>query len=570
MSKTRQQRMALTRRESCDEEVAGDVFDLVARDAQRKLEEVALSAFPNSSTRIGGAEHFYVRESSDDDNVFGRGRTITRGPAVRLSRRNSSAEDISWAFKEMQEHAAVLSGPRDRMSTLDLDRMSIDGPPSDAMGLTTVPRGSLSGSLDIIDERPISSYFRADSPLPTIGESVRRDAHFQPESPGIQPIGEGFMPYIPPAPVGQAADIPYPPASRVPADTAFSSRHATPSPFGGLHRERDMSLERLRNLHRLRTTAAPPMLGGDLSFRLCPSPEHTKLEPDQLWDLQKGVTVEESNRDFSGQRGLWRGYCYSADKSEQLAPAERPAMISTPFPAGTPGDPFARAFSMSVTNDTISEEPEPTEPPAHSVQTKTLLSPFHLRDETHSAPLHALSRVHDHQHNQPSKGPHLLQGLDERLRKEKAAVDLEDKITAEFDDAFITQVYNYLSLGYPAMARSYDDELSKISRISVEELERDDGAVMYSLWSLDRRRGGHDHNEGTPAIYRPSNGKKVNPTGYIMLDSEEKYSVSEEDRTPRWRALKKYIYEWARQHPDLDAISPLAWGMQERRGSWGL
>jgi hypothetical protein len=55
-----------------------------------------------------------------------------------------------------------------------------------------------------------------------------------------------------------------------------------------------------------------------------------------------------------------------------------------------------------------------------------------------------------------------------------------------------------------------------------------------------------------------------------MLDSEEHDGVREEDRCPRWKALKKYIYEWARQHPDLDAISPLAWGMQERRGSWGV
>ncbi len=43
-----------------------------------------------------------------------------------------------------------------------------------------------------------------------------------------------------------------------------------------------------------------------------------------------------------------------------------------------------------------------------------------------------------------------------------------------------------------------------------------------------------------------------------------------DDTCPRWRALKLYIYEWARQHPDLDAISPLAWGVQERRGSWGI
>ena len=158
----------------------------------------------------------------------------------------------------------------------------------------------------------------------------------------------------------------------------------------------------------------------------------------------------------------------------------------------------------------------------------------------------------------------MLQGLDERLRKEKANAELDDRIVAEFDDGFVTQVYNYLSLGFPATARPYDDELSKISHISVSDLERDDTEMM-DLWEPDSDYTGSD--EGSPKL--PIRPRKA-PIGHIMSDGEEKPGLCEEDRCPRWKALKLYILEWARQHPDLSAIRPLpslmAFG--ERRGSW--
>src|ERR1051326_1443028 len=52
-------------------------------------------------------------------------------------------------------------------------------------------------------------------------------------------------------------------------------------------------------------------------------------------------------------------------------------------------------------------------------------------------------------------------GLDEKLK-------IEISIEEEFSDEFVTQVYNYLSMGYPSIARDYDEELSKISRIPVD------------------------------------------------------------------------------------------------------
>ncbi|KAL1856897.1 hypothetical protein VTK73DRAFT_8203 [Phialemonium thermophilum] len=571
LSKTREDRMALARRESCDDEVADGVFDLLAREAQRKLQEVAMTAFPHSNNvRIGGAEHFYVREGSDDDSVESRGRPMHRSAGrVRHSRRNSSTEDISWAFKEMQEHVSRLQMAPERISTMDLDNMSIDGPPSDAMGLTRAQRASLTGSplwsssrgsLDPVGDHH-TSYAHADSHLPTIGESAL--PYSRSESPEIRPIGETFMPYIPSAPAGKAAHMPYAPASQIPPETGFGGHRPAPSPFSPFHGERDMSLERLRNLHRLKASHSPPLLGDDLVFRMCPSPEMTKLEPDHLWDLQKGATAEDPNRDTSEEHGLWRGYCYTSDKTENLIPADRPAMISTPHPLLSPGDPFARAFSMSIATDAISEEPQPVQDRSRTAKG----SPARTANSTLlGVPGDSRGRGHGHE----PKGLHMLQGLEERLRKEKEAADLEEKIVGEFDDAFVTQVYNYLSLGYPATARAYDEELSKISHISIEELERDDDAVLDSMFSGDVGGCGGAGADGVKTPVNGARARKGNVTGHIMLDSEEKQGVPEEQRTPRWRALKKYIYEWARQHPDLDAISPLAWGVQERRGSWGL
>lgn len=558
------------RRESCDDEIAGGFFNLAARDAQTKLQEVAMSAFPNSGQRIGGAEHFYVREGSDDDSL--RGRARVRGPWDHMlpSRRNSSEEDISWAFKEMQEHAMIAVRGKDhmldRMSTLDLDNMSIGSPPSDAMGLTR-SRQSLSRS-PMWTSRPSSGHLgpmgeshmpllRSESPLPTIGESAM--PYIPPESPDFHPIGETFMPYIPSAPPGKAGGMPYVPASQIPAETNF--RHH--SPFMPFPQERDMSLERMRNQHRARARGSPPMLGADLVFRMCPSPQQTKLEPDHLWDLETGKTMEETNRDPTEQRGLWRGYCYTSDKMEQLAPIERPAMLSTPAPQTSPGDPFARAFGQQSAPVALSEEPTPvgsvTRAGTHPKSAGVQVPPDHrVRKQASPRGLHMLQN---------------LQGLDEKLKKEKELVEREEKIAAEFDDKFVTQVYNYLSLGYPALARQYDDELSKISHIGVDELEQDDEAIMEGLWGSDEHGqtagNGHAIGPGGDGIKNKA-GKKIQATGHIMLDSEEKYGTNEEDRGPRWKALKLYIYEWARQHPDLNAISPLAWGVGERRGSWGI
>jgi len=124
-------------------------------------------------------------------------------------------------------------------------------------------------------------------------------------------------------------------------------------------------------------------------------------------------------------------------------------------------------------------------------------------------------------------------GLEERM-------DMETVIEQEFSDEFITQVYNYMSLGYPSVARDFDEELAKAAKVPITDLQQDD--------NLPRSRG------------------------YIRLgpDNEAKDGVTEES-CARWRALRVYIHDWARQQPSITKTKPMETGwVAARKGSWAL
>ena len=242
-------------------------------------------------------------------------------------------------------------------------------------------------------------------------------------------------------------------------------------------------------LERMRSAASPPMLGGDLKFRMCPSPKATKFESDQK------VDVQPFRSDSGG--GLWGGYCVAEEVGEYLSPSldKGPTLIQTPHIERA--DPFASAFATEI--------------------------PGGARSPKNSG---------DH------GGLRMLAGIDERLKAEVVRSKMEETLLEEFDDTFVTQVYNYLSLGYPALARPYDDELARISRIAADELRRDDKNKVSQ---------GHiglaDHSAGTA-----------------------------DQHCARWKALRIYILEWARQHPSMSnsAMGPQAWGVRARRDSWGI
>ncbi|KAK7448552.1 hypothetical protein CaCOL14_011799 [Colletotrichum acutatum] len=508
------------RRESEDENAGTYMLEWAAMEAERQMQEAALAAFPNSRPREGGAAHFYFRESSGDDSTpesvspqQSGTQAKPRGRHGHAPRRKSS--EVGYWQKEMQKHAQDLAVARgehapvfdddDDESTKndsELDRMELDTPP-DPMWLTNkrnhTTDTSSKGPLEPIGE----SFMPLIAPDPIATQDTRRP-ELPPPEPVSKPIGDTGMPFIPPDAAGKPAQVPIAAPAQIVPETGFRKpQGGFGRPFGNFGLPAETS-----EFRKMRKAASPPMLGKDLVFRKCPSPKQTKLEPDH--PFTEGPTVEERNRDATGEAGLWRGYCFRGSESDQaIVPPhlQGPRMLHTPLPAATPADPFAAAFSKSSLTDE----------PGSDYASATL------------TPNTAEHRVRSGE----AKGLHMLAGLEDRLKREKA---LEEKIASEFDDIFITQVYNYLSLGYPAMARSFDEELAKIAQVSVEELEADDAKQMAS--------------------------------GHLMEPAEAE--LAEEKRCPRWKALKSYIYEWARQHPDLDSLDSLAWGVRERRGSWAI
>lgn len=293
----------------------------------------------------------------------------------------------------------------------------------------------------------------------------------------------------------------------------------------------------------MRDRARPPMLGEDLVFPRSSSPEPARFDVTQgstvlrnqmcyltehaeaekrrtgeegaLWQAPgtkpatSTKTTTASSKSAS-PKGLWGGFC--VDDSEQkekqglLAPPSAQTGLMTPAPQVEPANPFERAFTA----------------PRGSMVTnggglKTLPSP-------------AIVTGCD------------LNAIDTVLSAEQ---ELDLIMQREFPDSFITQVYNYLSLGYPSLARPFDEELSKISRISMAQLRQDDQKAKHS------------------------------PRGYIRLGSDFEGGGGEgftEQSCVRWQSLKLYIREWARQEKNMVKVDGLGgmWGTGARRGSWAI
>ncbi|KAL8722609.1 MAG: hypothetical protein Q9225_000915 [Loekoesia sp. 1 TL-2023] len=258
--------------------------------------------------------------------------------------------------------------------------------------------------------------------------------------------------------------------------------------------------DQMKPMHK---AASPPMAGQDLMFQRCQSPRQTRLDVGQypgapshigapssrehsgLWTPQGGASRQNS------KSGLWMGVCAASAQKPH-----GPAMIQTGLL--TPGvdrdDPFA-----SASGDQISTQQLPPSPPA-------------------------------------STGSNKNPRLDQVLSREKTIDD-------EFHDGFVTQVYNYLSFGYPALARKYDHELSKITRIPVKILRQDDG-----------------HTNAKGYVGAPEG------TGCDLRGVQE-------GQCERWTALRLYVREWARQQPRMgnrDGVANEDWGARARKGSWAI
>ena len=271
-----------------------------------------------------------------------------------------------------------------------------------------------------------------------------------------------------------------------------------------------------RELERMRKQARPPMLGRDLKFPRCQSPDAARFDVTQgAINPEELLQRTESNESLKPREGLW---CSASKASKDcLSPGSRPGSHSPSSPSliGLWG-----GFCRESSGCGISR-PGPT----------GLLTP---RIELEEKQMDFTSGQHLQRQLPPSPPPSTCgtNTLDEKL-------ELEQALEEEFSDAFVTQVYNYLSLGYPSLARKYDDELGKIARVPVSDLRQDD--------------------------HLPTS------RGYIRLGEDEaaKGDHIAEDQCLRWRALRLYIHEWARQQPYMSPPeNTQGGGVTVRRGSW--
>ncbi|KAL2819891.1 hypothetical protein BDW59DRAFT_164923 [Aspergillus cavernicola] len=246
-------------------------------------------------------------------------------------------------------------------------------------------------------------------------------------------------------------------------------------------------------LTQLRQIVSPPMLGGDLVFPQSHTPETTVCE---------GTHTNNSNcggRVFSPFSGLWSR---SPRPSVQF---ERDGLWNGTCKLGR-----------------------------HSTHGNELLSSGLI------TPKHGIGAEAWESSNEASRvGAQRQQNSNLAIHSPGDNFNQSEYTDQQYNGGFVTQIYNYLSLGYPSIARYYDYELSKVSGVPVAALRADD---------LNTDAKGH-----VRAHNLTDNGSV---TGVCM----------------RWTALRLYIQEWARQQPwmlEADHYHE-TWGVRERKGSWAL
>lgn len=258
-----------------------------------------------------------------------------------------------------------------------------------------------------------------------------------------------------------------------------------------------MGWQKDNEMKPMRSAASPPMAGEDLKFPKCPSPQATRMDVHQYPGM-KNYKDQERRR----HTGLW-----------------------------TPGGGSSRQNSVSGLWMGVNAASVQANMVVPQTLRSGLLTPTSERDDPLSASADYSS------HHLPPSPPDSQEDnkIDNTLQRELS-------IEQELNDSFVTQVYNYLSLGYPSLARKFDEELSKITRVSVEDLRKDDGLV--------NAKGYVGAPEGTGTDVRG------------IMEGQTKCE--------RWCALKKYVREWGRQQPEMRVGGDSGWGARARKGSWAL
>lgn len=309
-----------------------------------------------------------------------------------------------------------------------------------------------------------------------------------------------------------------------PAGAAYRARHET---------QKEQHGEEDNELAKMRKAASPPMQGNDIKFPFSVSPKMTRCDPDQAPRPRRANSEDEQEHDI-GDPGMWSAHVVPTIKKDTTAGLwgglcqkddSRPAVLSTPMRSGIQTPAFETADPLeSRTPGRGSKTPRREIRPWNGSAWVPLTPPRSKLEKSNDS---------------------FTAALDQKLR-------LERQIDEEFSARVITQIYNYLSLGYPPIARPFDEELSKISRIPIAELRKDDRSATGTM----KGHVGVPEGEG---------------------DAEE----DDDGRVKgcrRWEALRLYVREWARQSPNfgerggMKNVGTGMWGNNApvRKGSWGF
>ncbi|TKA22312.1 hypothetical protein B0A50_08037 [Salinomyces thailandicus] len=296
-----------------------------------------------------------------------------------------------------------------------------------------------------------------------------------------------------------------------------------------------------QELKSMQDRARPPMLGKDIVFPRSKSPEPARFDVTQgsatLRNQMCYLTEHANSRQSGDEEGLWRP---PSPGNEHVAAARAKAAESPQHSTSAglwgglcvdDGEQGKQGMLGVPSGPTGLLTPRVSEP---------TINPF---EQSFAAPSSvAVPTIGIKTPNTPPQDDQSSARIDNVVMGDR---DLDDLMARDYPDAFITQVYNYLSLGYPSLARPFDAELAKISHIPLAELRKDDAVAKQS------------------------------PKGYIRLGPDFEGGGGEgitEQECKRWQALRLYVREWARQEKDMVKIDGPGgnWGTGARRGSWAL
>ncbi|KAK5072640.1 hypothetical protein LTR64_004885 [Lithohypha guttulata] len=319
-------------------------------------------------------------------------------------------------------------------------------------------------------------------------------------------------------------------AAALAARHRLNIHHPTSSHYRSRHDPDRRNRADEKEMMQMRKAASPPMAGIEIKFPFSISPKMTRCDPDQLPRPRRANSDEDQEYDI-GTEGMW---------SAHVSPVKEPASVGLWGGLCQQQNPGSSKPSTPLRSGLQTPAVEKTNPFGSWTPGRGTKTPRRGGGQLWGG--NAFLPLTPPRSKNERSNDVFTAALDEKLH-------LERQIDEEFSPRVITQIYNYLSLGYPPIARPFDEELAKISRISIAELRKEDRSATGTM----KGHVGAPEGEG---------------------DAEE----DEDGRVKgcrRWDALRLYVREWARQSPlfRIEQNMPRDVGtamLGNRKGSWGF